>query len=316
MSGATLGIDVGGTKIAAGVVDAQGVILQRLQRQTPANDPQYVFEQIIGSIKELWTSHDIEAVGIGAAGWIDVTRSTVMFAPNLAWRNEPLRRTVAEAVGLPVIVENDGNAAAWAEFVHGAGKDATTSMVLVTIGTGIGGGVILGGEVHRGAHGVAGEVGHTMAMVDGLPCRCGRRGCYEMYASGTALVRYARETAIRDPHKASALLALAGGAPEGIDGPMVTAAARTGDVASIEAFEEVGRWLGALLADLVQTLDPELLVIGGGVVHAGELLLAPTRQAYDEALSHRGRMPVAALLPAQLGNTAGLIGAADLARRR
>ncbi|MBN1174600.1 MAG: ROK family glucokinase [Micromonosporaceae bacterium] len=314
MSELTLGVDIGGTKVAAGVVDRAGTVLTQVRKATPADDSHKAFDRIVGVIEELRADHEVTAVGIGAAGWIDATRSTVMFSPNLAWRDEPLRQSVSDAIGLPVVVENDGNAAAWAEFVYGTGKDFRDSMVLVTLGTGIGGGVILDGRLLRGAHGVAGEVGHTSAVRDGLPCRCGRRGCYEQYASGTALVRIARQAANLNPGSAKILLELADGAVDQISGPMVTAAARAGDPVSLDAFKEVARWVGPLLADLVQTFDPQVLVLGGGLIEAGELLLTPALRAYDEALSHRGRMPVAKLLPAKLGNTAGLIGAADLAR--
>ncbi|MBT8225995.1 MAG: ROK family glucokinase [Dactylosporangium sp.] len=310
----TLGVDVGGTKLAAGVVDDSGEVLTQIRKMTPAHDAAQARDRIIGVIKELRGLHEVTAVGIGAAGWIDATRSTIMFAPNISWRDEPLAREVSEAVGLPVLLENDGNTAAWAEFVFGAGQDSEDSMVLVTVGTGIGAGVIVNGRLLRGAHGVAGELGHTRAVAGGLRCRCGRSGCYEQYASGSALVRYARATATSDADRARGLLDLVGGNPEAITGPLVTQAARAGCPASIAAFEEAGQWLGPLLADIVQAFDPRALVLGGGVAEAGELLLGPARRAYHEALSHRGRMPVAQLRSARLGNRAGLIGAADLVR--
>src|SRR5207248_2487451 len=255
------------------------------------------------------------AIGIGAAGWIDAKRRTSLFAPNLAWRNEPLRDEVARHVTVPVVVENDANVAAWAEFQYGAAADATDSMVMFTIGTGIGGALILGGELVRGAHGIAGELGHVTAVPDGHPCGCGKRGCLEQYASGKALVRFARALAAKAPDEAAGLLALAGGDPYKINGPMVTAAARTGDPASLAAFTHIGHWLGLGLADLVQIIDPQVLVVGGGVIDAGDLLLAPARAAFVEVLAQRGRLPVGEVRGALLGNTAGVVGAADLARR-
>lgn len=312
----TIGVDVGGTKVAAGVVNTAGRVLLETRRETPAEDVARTRDVIVEVVKELAAEYPVDAVGIGAAGWIDVTRSTVLFAPNIAWRDEPLREYVSAAVGLPVIVENDANVAAWAEFRYGAARDADDSMVMFTIGTGVGGGIVLGGELLRGANGIAAELGHMVLVPDGHSCGCGRFGCIEQYASGNALVRLARAGAYQDPKRARRLLELAGGEIETVTGPMVTTAAREGDPVSSEAFAEIGRWLGISLADVTQLLDPQLLVVGGGVVEAGELLLGPTRRSYQDALAQRGRMPVAEIRPAELGNTAGMVGAADLARRR
>ncbi|QSB17178.1 ROK family glucokinase [Natronosporangium hydrolyticum] len=310
----TIGIDIGGTKIAGGVVAPDGQVLTLTRADTPAYDATRTRGVIVDMIRELGAAHQVTAVGVGAAGWIDATRDRVRFAPHLAWRDEPLRDHVAAAVGLPVAVENDANAAAWAEFRFGAGQAAGESMALITVGTGIGGGLILGGRLLRGAHGFAGEPGHQLAVPDGLPCGCGRRGCLEQYASGQALVRLAQQAAVEQPAAAEGLLELAGGSPEQITGPLVTTAARAGDKLAREAFEQIGWWLGSCLADLVQLLDPRLLVVGGGVAEAGELLLAPARDAYQRALSQRGELPAASIRPAQLGNVAGVVGAADLAR--
>ncbi|MFG3686384.1 ROK family glucokinase [Micromonospora sp. CB01531] len=311
----TIGVDVGGTKVAGGVVDDTGKVLVQARRDTPAEDVAKTRDTIIEVVTELATGHPVEAVGIGAAGWIDASRSTVLFAPNLAWRDEPLREYVSNAIGVPVVVENDGNVAAWAEFRYGAARAADDSMVMFTIGTGVGGGIVLGGELLRGANGIAAELGHMLTVPDGHQCGCGRLGCIEQYASGSALVRFARAAARQEPHRATALLELAGGEAEGITGPMVTAAAQGGDPVSAEAFAQVGRWLGTSLADMAQILDPQVLVVGGGVVEAGDLLMGPTRRSYTQALAQRSRLPVAEIRPAELGNTAGVIGAADLARR-
>jgi glucokinase len=272
--------------------------------------------RIADVVKELSSAHPIDAIGIGAAGWIDAARSTVLFAPNLAWRNEPLREKISQAVGLPVVVENDGNVAAWAEFQFGAARDAHDSMALFTVGTGIGGGLIIHGQLVRGAHGIAGEMGHTVIVADGLPCGCGRRGCIEQYASGKALVRFAKAGALGQPDDAGRLLALAGGVVEQINGPMVTRAARDGDPVALAAFEQIGHWLGIAMADCVQVVDPQVIVIGGGVIDAGELLLQPARRGFEAALAQRGRLPVAEIRGALLGNVAGVVGAADLARRK
>jgi len=311
----TIGVDIGGTKVLGGVVDPAGTVLAQCRRDTPADDPSQIVTRIVEVIRELTAAHQVDAVGIGAAGWIDAARSTVLFAPNLAWRDEPLRDKLAAEIDLPIVVENDANVAAWAEFKFGAAKAASESMVLFTIGTGIGGGIVLGGRIVRGANGMAAELGHTVMVADGYPCGCGRLGCVEQYASGSALVRFARQAAIADPEHAGELLVLAGGTVEGIDGPLVTRAAMDGDEVAIDAFEQVGHWLGIALADMVQILDPEVFVVGGGVIDAGELLLGPTRTSYTRALAARGRLPVAEIHPASMGNVAGVIGAADLARR-
>ncbi len=310
----TIGVDVGGTKVLAGVVDGTGQVLAQARRATPADDTAKTLRMIAEVVIELAQAHPVRAVGIGAAGWIDAARSTVQFAPNLAWRNEPLRDDIAAQVDLPVIVENDANAAAWAEFEFGAGADASDTMVLFTVGTGIGGGIILGGELLRGAHGIAGELGHTVSVPDGHPCGCGRLGCLEQYASGNAMVRFARHTATHDPASARVLLDLAAGDPAAITGVMVTTAAREGDAAALSAFDQIGTWLGSAMADVVQVLDPQVIVIGGGVSEAGNVLLDPVRTGYAKALKQRGRLPVAEVRGALLGNLAGVVGAADLAR--
>jgi glucokinase len=309
-----MGIDIGGTKVLGGVVDPDGNVLAHARRDTPAEDGPKIVSRVVEVITELAEAHEVEAVGIGAAGWIDAKRSTVLFAPNLAWRNEPLRDEVARHLPVPVVVENDANVAAWAEFQFGAAADANESMVMFTIGTGIGGALVLAGELVRGANGIAGELGHVLAVPDGHPCGCGRRGCLEQYASGNALVRFAQGLAKDDTAGAAYLLELAGGSVDGISGPMVTAAAKAGDPVAGEAFRQVGYWLGNGLADLVQIVDPQLLVIGGGVIDAGDVLLHPTRDAYLEALAQRGRLQVAEVRGALLGNLAGVVGAADLAR--
>jgi glucokinase len=309
----TIGVDVGGTKVLAGVVDEDGNLLAQARRETPANDTNRTLDAIVEVVQELAVGREISAVGVGAAGWIDDSR--VLFAPNLAWRNEPLRDELAARVMFPVVVENDANAAAWAEFRFGAARYAAGSAILLTIGTGIGGGFIIAGEIIRGAFGIAGEPGHMTVVHDGRPCPCGRHGCLEQYASGNALVRAAREGAAADPDSAAALLNLAGGDASKIEGPQVTQAARAGDPVALGAFQQIAGWLADGLADLTYMLDPEVLVIGGGVIDAGELLMGPTRAAYTAALGTRGALPVAPVVAATLGSAAGVVGAADLARR-
>lgn len=308
-----IGIDVGGTKLAGGVVDRYGRVSGLTRADTPAGDPARLRDVIVDLVEELAAAHPVVAVGVGAAGWVDPGPGRIRFAPHLAWRDEPLREELARALRRPVRLENDANAAAWAEYRFGAGRPGGDPLLLVTVGTGIGGGIVAGGRLLRGAHGFAGEPGHQVVVPDGRPCGCGRRGCLEQYASGPALVRSVRAAAAEQPAAAAGLRELVGDLDR-LTGPLVTTAARAGDKLARDAFDQLGRWLGAGLADLVQLLDPELLVIGGGVAEAGELLLAPAREAYRQALGQRGRLPVAQLRAARLGSLAGLVGAADLAR--
>jgi glucokinase len=238
----------------------------------------------------------------------------VLFAPNLAWRDVPVRDQVSGLTGLPVVVENDANAAAWGEFQFGAAEDVD-DMVCVTVGTGIGGGVVLNGQLYRGAHGIGGELGHVRIVPDGYLCGCGNRGCVEQYASGRALVREARELADSHSVFGTRLLEMAGGDPAAITGPMVTRAAQEGDEPARELITDLGRWLGEALASFAAILDPAVFVIGGGVSEAGDLLTEPATVAYHRNLTGRGYRPEAEIRIATLGNDAGLVGAADLARR-
>jgi glucokinase len=310
----TIGIDVGGTKVAAAVVTSRGRIVEKLKRSTPAASPEQTAQVIGDAVLELLARHKAVAVGIGAAGFVDAARSTILFAPNLAWRNEQLKEQVEEHVGLPVLVENDANAAAWAEANLGAAR-GHEHVMFIGVGTGIGAGIVINGQLYRGRWGIAGEPGHYRVVPEGRLCGCGNRGCWEQYASGSALVAEAREFARRSPEPAVRLLQLGGGVVEGISGPEVTQAAREGDAAALRCFEIVGRWLGQGLAALAAVLDPGCFVIGGGVADAGDLLIGPAKAAFADALTGGPYRRHAEIRPARLGAYAGVIGAADLARR-
>ena len=310
----TIGVDVGGTKVAAGVVDTRGRIIAKLKRSTPAASPQQTANVISDTVLELLRDYPADAVGLGAAGFVDEARATVLFAPNLAWRDEPVKKKVEDRVGLRVVVENDANATAWAETTFGAAR-GHEHVMLVTVGTGIGAGIVVNGQLYRGRWGAGGEPGHYRVVPDGRLCGCGNRGCWEQYASGNALVAEAREFAARSPGAAARLLQLAGGSPAGITGPAITRAAREGDPGAMRCFEIVGSWLGQGLADLAAILDPGCFVIGGGVSEAGDLLLGPARTAFATGLTGGAYRPLAEIRLAELGPDAGLVGAADLARR-
>ncbi|HYO38183.1 MAG TPA: ROK family glucokinase [Nocardioidaceae bacterium] len=312
--GLAVGIDVGGTKIAGGVVDERGRILAMARRESPATDTDAIEQSIEELVEELRHEHVVTAVGVGAAGFVDARRSTVLFAPNLAWRDEPLRADLEKRIDLPVVVENDANAAAWGEFVFGAGEDVSDSL-LVTVGTGVGGGIVHAGELHRGAFGVAAEIGHLRVVPGGRLCGCGNRGCWEQYASGTALVRDTRDQARQGSLIARGLVDRAGGDVDAITGPLITEAAQDGDPFAREQLTSLGRWIGEGIASLAAVLDPAVVIIGGGVSEAGELLLQPVRAHFAANLTGRHYRPELQVRPARLGNKAGLIGAADLARR-
>ncbi len=309
----TIGIDVGGTKVAAGVVDERGKIVEKLRRPTPSASPAGTERVIADAITELRSRHRVHAIGLGAAGFIDETRATVRFAPNLAWRDEPLRSRVEELVGLPVIVENDANASAWAEARFGAGR-GHAHVVFISVGTGIGAGFVLDGRLYRGRWGMAGEPGHYRVVPEGRLCGCGNRGCWEQYASGSALAAEARDFARRTAGGAVRMLQLAGGTAEAITGALVTRAAQEGDPGALRCFGIVGAWLGQGLADLAAILDPGCFIIGGGVSEAGELLLSPARAAFEKGLTGGMYREKAEVRLAELGADAGIVGAADLAR--
>ena len=311
----TVGVDVGGTKVAAGVVDEDGQVVAQLRRATSAQVEGAAERTIAELVLELAATHPVEAVGVGAAGLVDETRSVVRFAPNLGWREQPLRELLETATNLPVVVENDANAAAWAEYRFGAAR-GRDDVVMVTVGTGIGGALILGGSLYRGGFGQAGEVGHLVLDPDGPACGCGRRGCWEQFASGNALLRDARARAADDREGARLLLSLGDGTPEGGAGAHITTAARQGDLVALAVFAHAGYWLGRGMAELAAVLDPRCYVVGGGVSEAGDLLLGPARAAFAQHLMGADVRPGADILIAELGNLAGLVGAAELARVR
>ncbi len=316
-SALAIGIDIGGTKVAGGVVDEDGRVTVQVQRDTPdrSKSPAVVEDTIVDVVEELVAraGGPVVGVGIGAAGFVGADRATVVFSPHLSWRDEPLRDALRRRVDLPIVVDNDANVAGLAEYRYGAGR-GESHLVLVNLGTGIGGAIVIDGVVVRGRHGIAGEFGHMMLVPGGQRCECGNRGCWEQYASGNALVREAQALMLARSPVVSDLARRVGGVAEDLTGPTITEAARDGDATAVELFAEIGRWLGLGLANLAAALDPGTFVIGGGVSLAGELLLAPTREAFRRQLTGRGYRPEARVVQAALGNEAGLIGAAVLVR--
>ena len=321
-SGLAVGVDVGGTKIAAGLVASDGTLISRARRDSPSDDADAIVAEIADIARELCGHQSLTGVplgaglplgaqlplGVGAAGMVD-RDGTVVYAPNLAWSQRPVRRELAEQLGVPVTVANDACVAAWGEFRAGAARDVDGSIVMLTLGTGVGGGLVVNNALAMGTHGMGAEFGHMIVAEGGRQCPCGNRGCLEAYASGTAIGRMAQERVD------------AGEAPTGsvlytldeITGKTVTLAAHAGDEAANEVLATCGFWLGVGIASLVNALDPAVVVIGGGAMQAGERLLAPAREAsHPRVLGELNRDPVP-IIRAILGDDAGVIGAGLLA---
>lgn len=305
-----VGVDIGGTKLLAGLVGPDGVVLARRRLQTPPEGGAAVGAAVVEVVRALWQEAGSGPlpVGVGAAGLVDLG-GTVRYSPNIpGWDGTPLRAQLTVALGVDVHVDNDANAAAWGEFRAGAGRHVEGSLLMLTLGTGIGGGLVQGGALLRGSEGLAAEFGHMIVQEGGPPCGCGNHGCLEALASGRAIARVAREGLGRG--EASALTGIV--APSGKD---VTRAAEDGDAFARRVLDECGFWLGVGIASLVNALDPALVVVGGGAMQAGELLLAPARAAYAARVLGDAQRTVPLVVPATLGDDAGMVGAALLTPR-
>ena len=310
----TIGVDVGGTKVLGGVVDESGTVVKTARRDTPREGGSALTQAIADVAKELMAEFTIDSVGVSAAGFVSSDRKTMLATPTIAgWNGVDLDYQLTSLIGLPVVIENDANAAAWGEARFGAGR-GKRHMLMLTVGTGIGGGIVVNGELYRGAFGTAAEIGHIRVVPEGHLCGCGARGCFEQYGSGNALMRHAREAIAASPDIARNLLSRGDGTLEGLTGKAITDAARDGDAVALAAFNTTAQWLGAGIASLAVVLDPECVVIGGGVIDAGEILLKPTREALERSMPFAGKHPYPEIIGAQLGNEAGLVGVADLAR--
>jgi glucokinase len=310
-AGETIGVDLGGTKMLIGVLDADSNVLWESREASTGQTEEELVELLVREIGEARAAcPGAGAVGLGIPATIDHDRGIAISAVNLPLDNLPIRELVGERTGLPVFVDNDANVAALAEHLQGAARNAENA-VMLTVGTGIGGGLILDGEVYRGASGAGAELGHTVIEMDGPRCQgnCPGRGCVETLASGTAVGREGRTAAERDPGSVLGRM-LADGRQ--IDGRAVTEAALSGDADARAVFELIGRRLGVALTSFANIFEPEVIVIGGGVIGAGDLLLEPARRELQaRALPPMNRTPV---LAAELGSDAGMIGAAAMAR--
>jgi glucokinase len=307
-----IGIDIGGTKIAGALVSESGEIIAEDRAATPAGDKDAIIEIVVDMIQKLRVGHEVAAAGVAAPGFIDADQSTVYYAPNISFRNEPVRDRLLAKLDIDITIDNDANAAGWAEFRFGAGR-GVQDMTMLTIGTGVGGAIVTHGRLFRGGFGAGAEIGHLRVVPDGLPCGCGQRGCIEQYASGRALLRIANSIADAGGVGKSLADARTDNGGE-LTGTIVGRLIEERDAGALIALQELGKWIGQACASLSAVLDPQLFVIGGGVAAAGELLLDPVREAYLQHLPARGYHPEPQFAIAELVNNAGVVGAADLAR--
>ena len=314
-TGCVIGVDLGGTKLLAGAVDRELNVHHRATRPARAADHHAVIETVVSAVGEVrdaieGASGSVQAVGIGIPALIDTARAIAVMSTHLPLAGIPVGDLVAERIGLPVFVDNDANAAMLAEWRFGAARGASDA-ALLTIGTGIGGGLVAGGVLQRGSQGAGAELGHMVVQADGPRCNgnCPNRGCLEAMVSGSALAREARRIA-RERPRSGLGQALAAGRE--ISGPLVTELAHDGDAAAIDALAGIGRWLGVGVANLVNMLNPDVVVIGGGVIAAGELLLEPARAVVAERALSPSKEHVR-IVPARFGAESGMLGAAVLA---
>jgi glucokinase len=314
-----VGIDLGASTLRACLLDDCDVVLAAERRPTAAQDYPATLQAMAALVRRLGDQvgglpGKIAAVGVAAAAFLNRDRSHVMHAANLGWHAESLRDDLQALVEAPVVLSNDADAAAWAEFLHRDDQRTVADLVVVTVGTGLGAGVVTDGRLLTGARGLAGELGHVPVVQGGRECPCGGRGCLEQYVSGTALQRAARHGAQARPEEARTLLRLAGGDAKNVTGHHVMAAAADGDPVAREAFDEIGRWLGVGIALVVAVTDPCLVAIGGGLAAAGELLLGPARQAFGVHVGVPALHADCELRIAHLADEAGMRGAAAIAR--
>ncbi len=311
-----LGIDLGGTKIAAGVTDEKGKILAKAESATLAGRSyQEVVRDMascaLSAMEEAdCTAEDIQSIGIGIPGIAENETGTVIFCTNLGWHDVPLRQELSQYLNKPIFIDNDATLAGYAESVAGVSQGADCS-VFMTLGTGVGGGIVIGGKPWAGVHGVASEIGHITMVIDGIPCTCGKSGCLERYCSATALIRMGQEAAAKHPDSQIALKA--GQDPAQITGKLVIDSAKAGDPVAVSVFNDYTRNLALAINNVISFLDPEIVVLGGGISHAGDFLLEAVRRLIPQFLMFK-TMPYPRVELAVLGNQAGIIGAAMLAK--
>lgn len=321
--GVAVGVDIGGTNLRAAVVDHTGSIVQHLRAASPIVDPHGGQEALIRAVCAVTAQaqlrlEDLQGVGVGIPGWMDRVRGELVFAPKMAhWQGVFDLGAISRRLGLPVQVDSDPNAATLGELWQGAGR-GSRNLVMITLGTGLGCGIVIDGKLYRGAHGMAGEFGHIVVAAPGgdpgddEPCDCGVVGCLERQAAGPAIARQGRRAVVSGEE--TLLCALAGGQAQNVTTAMVFAAAAEGDRVAGGIVHRAGALLGRGLAAVVSLFEPEKIVVGGGMVDVGELILGPMREAMTAHCYLLARGYVAApLVPAELGDAAGVVGAASLA---
>jgi len=307
----TIGIDIGGTKISAGVVDSSGNLIDSSKCSTPAEGGKELISSVVNLVKELNKKHEIKGIGISIAALISSDYGTIVGAPNIANLSKlNFANEIKEEFKLPIIIENDANSAMWAEFKFGSAKGLNPVMFFI-IGTGVGGGLVIDGKLFKGANGIGAEFGHMCVVPNGLLCGCGAKGCIEQYASGGALIRYANEALLANPDKSEEVLSFGEGK---LSGTALTKAAKAGNELALAAFSKQADWLGLACASYSLIIDPQAIIIGGGVVDAGELFLTPVRAAMRKYMPFAESHVPPKIIAAKFGNDAGLIGAADLVR--
>jgi glucokinase len=307
----TIGIDIGGTKISAGVVDSSGNLIDSSKCSTPAEGGKDLISSVVNLVKELNKKHEIKGIGISIAALISSDYGTIVGAPNIANLSKlNFANEIKEEFKLPIIIENDANAAMWAEFKFGSAKGLNPVMFFI-IGTGVGGSLVIDGKLLKGANGIGAEFGHMCVVPNGLLCGCGAKGCIEQYASGGALIRYANEALLANPDKSEEVLSFGEGK---LSGTALTKAAKAGNELALAAFSKQADWLGLACASYSLIIDPQAIIIGGGVVDAGELFLTPVRAAMRKYMPFAESHVPPKIIAAKFGNDAGLIGAADLVR--
>lgn len=309
-----IGIDVGGTGVQVGVVSEQGKILATDSFPTGVGRPyQEMVQDMVRCTKSAVTKagltlEDVKSIGLGIPGIADAKTGTVIFCTNLGWRDIPLRAEIQKYIDKPVYIDNDATVAGLAESVAGVSAN-TDSSVFLTLGTGVGGGIIIHGKVWSGSHGVGSEIGHMILKMGGEPCTCGNHGCVERYCSATAIIRMARE-AVKE-HPESAILTGAKGDPANINAKIVFDAAKASDPVGMQVFSEYVSYLAQAISNIIQFLDPEVIALGGGVSKAGDFLLNAVREEVPHYLLYKN-IPAARIELAKLGADAGIIGAAML----
>lgn len=311
---AYIGIDLGGTYIKYGLVGEGGEIIGKGKVATPAGcGYAETVEAIASAARELAAKHGsrVCGIGIGAPGVVDGEKGIVRTSGNLDWENRPLARDLSESLGIPAVLTNDANAAAFGEYACGAGSDYK-SVVLITLGTGVGSGIVLNGKLYEGNEGAGAELGHEVIRFGGEKCACGRRGCFEAYASATALIRQTKRAMERD--KQSMLWQLCGGDIESVNGKIAFDGAQQGDKTAKRVVNSYLRYLSEGLANIANTFRPETILIGGGISAQGENLTKPLQKRLDKLMLGHGKYAPVKILAATLGNDAGLVGAAMLAK--